>query len=272
MPHTCINQPTNDWNWNALDLWRPTRHTALWDALSFVCKFLKYQVKSSRHEHLWLTTFGILFSSLRNYTLLFLKSKLWDITFKFWGKKNLAHRNQTAPKTGHSFTKEAEGYSPAWKWTKRVPNGRRLAAFYKCPDSSKYEFQALQRESTHGERGKSSDFFPCKSHVGNLRVDRTWLQPGAEPGREDNRVTVSAHVNKWLSWCDRHSSAPPPDLSYLALHGRSREARRTINRLSGTAWLAQSKGRRHWEDLIHTGALRSSPCHSVLSHLLQEPK
>lgn len=61
---------------------------------------------------------------------------------------------------------------------------------------------------------------------------------------------VSAHVNKWLSRRDWYFTAPPPNSFHLALHHSYRGARRTINRTSATAWLAEVGGRGHWEDLI----------------------
>ena len=38
-----------------------------------------------------------------------------DITFKLRKKKNPALRNETDSKTGHSFTKEVEGYFTTWR-------------------------------------------------------------------------------------------------------------------------------------------------------------
>lgn len=58
---------------------------------------------------------------------------------------------------------------------------------------------------------------PClllqKPH-GDLWGDGMWLQLGAQPGQEDNKVMVCAGLNKQLSWCDWCSLAPPSNLFY----------------------------------------------------------
>lgn len=93
---------------------------------------------------------------------------------------------------------------------------------------------------------EKQQFLLLQEPHGDLWGEGMWLWPGREPGQEDNRVLVSAYVNKWLSWYDWRSVVPPLYLFYLALHGSWRGARMTTDGLSGTIWLSEvgQRGRR----------------------------